>query len=333
MDSAARNFFALVGICAVLGTYAVWGTIAYVLIPLFGVNGGAFGGVAAARFLPAVILAALLSISAGLAAGTLRRQMSASRHLSRRIQALALSPTPELQVAAKLTGLVGRVVLVDSEERFTFVYGILVPRVAISQGFLEILTNEELRAALEHERYHVRNLDPFRDLTGKVLSEAFFLLPSLRVVHARYEVARELAADRRAERACGRRPLLGALMKALEEPGWRRSIVSARLVGSDLLAARLSRLETGQVPTLAAVSSSSLAWSALGASGFLFAFLSAMIDLDGTSVLARAAAYELSATGIRLDALCVAPVAAAALAYRRLARRACQPLPLIVNRV
>jgi hypothetical protein len=223
MDSAARNFFALVGICAVLGAYAVWGFIAYVAVPLFGADGGAFGRLSAAGVLPALILAALLAISIGRAAGALRRQIAASRRLSRGVQAAALPPTLELRAAARLTGLVGRVALVDSGGPFSFVYGVLVPRVAISQGFLNILTAEELRAALEHEHYHVRSLDPFRALTGKVLSEAFFLLPSLKALRARYEVARELAADRHAEHVCGRRPLLGALLKGLEGPRWQES--------------------------------------------------------------------------------------------------------------
>ena len=174
MDSPTRNFSALVGICAVLGAYAIWGFIAYVAIPLFGINGVAFGRLAAACIAPAIILAALLGVSAWRTAETLWRQMSASRRLSHHIQELRLLPTPELRAAAELAGLIGRVTLVDSGEPFSFVYGVLVPRVAISRGFLELLTAEELRAALEHERYHVRNLDPFRALTGKLLSEAFF---------------------------------------------------------------------------------------------------------------------------------------------------------------
>ena len=204
-------------------------------------------------------------------------------------------PTPELRAAADGDGLDGRVAVVDSGEPFSFVYGVLVPRVAISRGFLESLTAEELRAALEHERYHVRNLDPLRALIGKVLTEAFFLLPSLEVLRARYQPARELAADRRAEQACGGRPLLGALLKALEGPE-AEPVVSASLAEPGLLDARISRLETGRMPALAVASSSSLAWSALGASAFLFVFVSAMIGLGGTSALARAAAYELSAT-------------------------------------
>lgn len=326
MDSPTRNFLALVGVCALLGAWALWGFFAYVLAPILGISGGADSRLAAACVLPAIGLATLLGVSVGIAVRTLRRQMSASRRLSHRIQAGEISPTPELRAAVAASGLAGRAALVDAEEPFSFVYGVLVPRVAISRGFLESLSAEELRAALEHEGYHVRNLDPLRALTGKVLSEAFFLLPALEVLRARYQLARELAADRRAEQACGNRPLLGALLKAMEGPE-EEPVVSAFLAQACHLDARISRLESGRMPRLVAASPSSLAWSALGAITFLLVFLSAIIGLGGTSALAQAAAYEISATGIYLDALCAMPIVVVALVYRRLARAAGKPLP------
>jgi Zn-dependent protease with chaperone function len=333
MDSAARNFLTLLSICVVLGAYAVWGFIAYVAVPFIGVSDDAFGRLPLAGALPALILALLLAVSIGLAAKTLRRQITASRRLSRHVQAAALPPTPELRAATERSGLLGRVALVDSDEPFSFTYGFLSPRVAISRDFLESLSEDELQATLEHERYHVRNLDPCRALTTVVLSEAFFLLPSLKVLRARYEVARELAADRRAEQGCGRHPLIGALLKALEGPRRQEPAVGVSLTGSELLAVRLSHLETGRMPALEVASHASLAWSALGAIAFLSMFLSAMIGLGGTSALFRAASYEISASGISLDGLCVAPVAAAAFSYWRVARRACQPLSSIAPRV
>jgi Zn-dependent protease with chaperone function len=325
MDSPTRNFLALVSVCALLGAWALWGFFAYVLVPLLGIDGGADTRLAAACLLPAIALAALLAVSVGLAVRTLRRQMSASRRLSRRVQAAEIAPSAELRAAVTATGLEGRVALVDSAEPFSFVYGVLAPRVAISRGFLESLSAEELRAALEHERYHVRNLDPLRALTGKVLSEAFFLLPALEVLRARYQLARELAADRRAEQVCGDRPLLGAMLKAIGGPE-EEPVVSVSVAQACHLDARISRLESGRMPALAVANPSSLAWSALGASTFLLVFLSAIIGLGGTSALARAAAYELSATGIFLDALCAMPIVVVALAYRRLARAAGKPL-------
>jgi Zn-dependent protease with chaperone function len=327
MDSATRNFLGLVSISATLAAYPVCGFIAYVLVPLLGFSPGALAHLGPVCLLPAVVLTALVGTSAGLAAKTLGRQISASRHLSRRVRALALPPPPELSVAAKATGLDGRVAMLDSPEQFSFVYGILAPRVAIGRGFLESLTAEELRAALEHERYHVRHLDPLRALLGKTLTEAFFLLPSLEVLRLRYEVGRELAADRWAERAGGRRPLLGAMLKALEEPG-REPVISASLADSRTLDARISRLETGQAPALTSAGIPSVFTSMLGASSFLLLLIAAVVGLGGTSALARMAADELSAGGTLLGALCAAPVVAVTgLIYWRLARRAGEPLP------
>jgi Zn-dependent protease with chaperone function len=327
MDSPTRNFLGLVGTSAALAAYPVCGFIAYVLVPLLGLSAGALARISPVCLLPAIALTALVGTSAGLAARTLGRQMSASRRLSRRVRAHALPPPPELSVAVRASGLDGRVTVVDSPEQFSFVYGILVPRVAIGRGFLESLTAEELRAALEHERYHVRHLDPLRALLGKALTEAFFLLPALEVLRLRYEAGRELAADRRAERVGGRRALLGALLKALEEPG-REPVITVSLADPALLDVRISRLETGRAPALAPVGIQGLLTSALGALSFLLLLIAAVIGLGGTSALARMAADELSVSGTLLGALCAAPVVAlVSVAYWRLARRASEPLP------
>ncbi len=326
MDSPTRNFLGLVGISATLAAYPACGFIVYVLVPLLVLSPGALAHLGPVCLLPAVVLTVLVGTSAGRAARTLGRQILASRRLSRRVRALAIPPPPQLSTAAKATGLDGRVAMLNSPEQFSFVYGILVPRVAIGRGFLESLTAKELRAALEHERYHVRHLDPLRALLGKALTEAFFLLPSLEVLRLRYEAGRELAADRRAERVCGRRPLLGALLKALEEPG-RELVVSASLADPGFLDARISRLEVGQAPALPSVGIPSLFMSALGACSFLSLLVAAVVGLGGTSALASMVADELSAGGTLLGALCAAPVVAGTgLIYWRLSRRASEPL-------
>jgi Zn-dependent protease with chaperone function len=322
MDSATRNFLGLVGISATLAAYAVCGLVAYVLVPFLGLRPEALARLGPACLLPAVVLIAVVGISIGRASKTFVCQMLASRRLSRRVRDQAVSTPPELLAAARAAGLDGRVAMVDSPEKFSFVYGVIVPRVAISRGFREGLAPDELRAALEHERYHVRHLDPLRALLGKALVEAFFLLPSLEALRLRYEAARELEADRHAERVCGRRSLLGALLKAVEQPS-REPVVSASLADPGFLDARISRLETGQAPALASAGVPGLLISALGACSFLLLYIAAVAGLGGTSALAKVTADELSAGGALIGALCLAPiVVAGGLTYWRLSQRA-----------
>jgi beta-lactamase regulating signal transducer with metallopeptidase domain len=200
--------------------------------------------------------------------------------------------------------------------------------VAISRGLLEGLSAKELRATLEHEGYHVRNLDPLRAAIGAVLSEALFRLPLLVVLRERYEAARELAADRRAAEACGPRPIAGALLKALEGRQWADPSVSASLGGGDLLRLRLSQLETGRAPRLAAPDPAGLARSALGVGALAALFAAALAGLGGPAAPAHVAAIELRpATMLEGAALCVGPVLlAAGSAFRILSRAATRPL-------
>jgi beta-lactamase regulating signal transducer with metallopeptidase domain len=217
---------------------------------------------------------------------------------------------------------------VDSLEPFSFVHGTLVPRVAISQGLLDRLSEDELRAALEHESYHVRNLDPLRALVGEVLSDALFLLPALQVLRERYELARELAADRHAAEVCGSRPLAGALLKALEGPGWREPAVSASLGGSQLMTSRLSQLETGRAPQLATADLASFICSMLGGGAFMVLYAAALVGLGGVTGLDHAIANELSPARLLGGAvLCVIPILVVVTGvYWRLTSRAGRPL-------
>jgi len=326
MDSPTRSFLVLVGVSATLAAYAACGSIAYVLIPLLGLSPGALARLGLACLLPAIAFAALLATSVGLAARTLGRQLSASRRLAHRVRALALPRPPELLAAAKASGLEGRVTLVDSDERVSFAYGFLVPRVAIGRGFLESLTAEELRAALEHERYHVRHLDPLRALLAKTLAEAFFFLPALEDLRRGYVAGRELEADRRAERVWGRRALLGALLKALGEQS-RGSPAAVSLADPEVMEARISRLETGQAPALGLIGVPSMLVSALGVGSCLLLFVAAVAGLGGRSALANLAIAELGSGGVPLSLACVAPdVAVSTSIYRLLSRRARRPL-------
>jgi beta-lactamase regulating signal transducer with metallopeptidase domain len=224
-----------------------------------------------------------------------------------------LTSPPVLAEAACDVRLSGRVVLLDASQPFSFAYGALTPQVALSRGLLESVCTDELRAVLQHERYHVVNRDPLKALFAQTLSATFFFIPALESLRLRYLAARELSADRSAATMCGRPPLAGALLKVFQGSQWTDLDGVAAIGGPELLDARVAQLETGTEPKLPEISLIRGALSLLGAALFAALFLAS------ASVLGAV----FSATEL-LDAfLCAAPLSGLGIAaYWFIARRA-----------
>ncbi len=237
----------LLAVAMLVGAIVFCGALGGVLVPLLlsRVSGGGVGAVANTSMLPAFALLALVIAGVGLATWSLARQLLASRRLARYVFAMAQTVPDALQFAAARAGLQGRVLLVDAPESFSFVYGLLAPRVAVSRGLVESASADELSAVIEHERYHVQNLDPLKIVLARSLSVALFFLPVLDTLRARYTTDCELAADRQAVARYGDRPLAGALVKAVRGPSRDELSVAASIGGPDLLHIRVAQLETG----------------------------------------------------------------------------------------
>jgi Zn-dependent protease with chaperone function len=331
LDRANRSFLAFMGVAVLFGATVLCGAIGGVLLPmsLARISDGGLLELWRDRgsLLAPLVLFVLMAAGVGLGARALVRQTLASRVLSRRVRALTSTLPEALAQAAEQTGLAGRVVLVDATDSFSFVYGLMTPRVAVSRGLLGRATGDELRAVLEHERYHVRNIDPLKAAIVRVLSEALFFLPALDSLRARYVAGRELAADRRAVALCGRRPLAGALLKVVRGPAWSEQAGAAAISSPELLDVRLLQLETGSEPRPEALDAKSVILSLAGAALFALVFLVSVSCLGGTRAVYIATGTGLmAATG--LDALtCTAPFASAGLLiYSLLAVRASRPL-------
>jgi len=115
-------------------------------------------------------------------------------------------------VAAQRVGIVARTRCVADPRPFAYCSGLLRPQVWISTGALARLRDDELEAVLRHEGYHLRHRDPAGILVARFLAGTFFLFPLVRAQAERFEVAKELDADRDALRAQGTvAPLAGAL--------------------------------------------------------------------------------------------------------------------------
>jgi Zn-dependent protease with chaperone function len=331
LDSANRSFAALTIGSLLVGVYVLCGAVGCVLLPLIvsRLSDHGFGGLVGdgQDLLPALAFVALVGAGVILGARALRRGILASRALARRVDSLSLPLPDDLARAAGAAGLAGRVVLVDSPEWFSFTYGALTPQVAVSRGLLEGVSDQELRAVLEHERYHVRNLDPLKVLLVRALPPTFFFVPALAALGARYVAGRELAAHRRAVLACGREPLVGALFKVVRGPAWGELQAAAAIGGSELLDLRVAQLESGKEPNLGAPTAHGIALSAGGALLFVGALIASIAGLGGRSALSQATGSGMSVADVFGGAMCVLPFALGGFAvYRWIAWRARDPL-------
>lgn len=308
LDTANRAFLSLLAVG--LGVYMLGGIGACAVLSLlayrFAVDGIDVlreGGIT----LP-FALAFLTVVGSGTLAGlwSLRSQLAATRKLGDNVQSLRLPAPGALAEAAGAAGVSRRRVdVIDAEERFSFAYGLLFPRIALSRGLIEAATVEELRAVLEHERYHVRNFDPLKILVARSVPTAFFYVPALRDLRLRYAAGRELAADRRAVEAFGRAPLAGALYKVAAGPAWATLGAAAALGGEDLLDARVTQLEEGREPPITRVRRATLVLSLLGVAFLIAALVVSLAGTGGPFATMRRAVPDVIPLPLRVAGMAV----------------------------
>jgi beta-lactamase regulating signal transducer with metallopeptidase domain len=323
-DRATRGFLTLLAVALLVGAVVFCGALGGVLIPLLlsRLSGEGLDALANASMLPVLVVFSLVMAGVVLGARSLTSQLLASRRLARYVSARAVAAPDALPLLAARVGLQGRVILVDAPESFSFVYGVLTPRVAVSRGLVEATSADELSAVIEHERYHVRNLDPLKIVLTRSLSAALFFLPALNALRARYVADCELAADRHAIAQCGDRSLAGALLKVIRGPSWNDLSVAASIGGPDLLDVRVLQLETGAEPRSAAIGRRPIALSILSAILFTLAYLASAYSLGGSATVSG-----LASSTVLDGLLCGMPFAAVAIAlYLFVATRARRPV-------
>ena len=151
------------------------------------------------------ILLGLAVLGASAIAGALR---AAFGHRAEYRRFLARLP-----VVGRLGGRSDVHVIADPRPQ-AFCAGYLRPRVYISQGAVNLLSEAELEAVLAHEHHHLRVRDPLRIASGRILGRALFFVPAVRAMFGRYGDEAELNADVAAVRqgAGGRAALASALL-------------------------------------------------------------------------------------------------------------------------
>jgi beta-lactamase regulating signal transducer with metallopeptidase domain len=137
-------------------------------------------------------------------------------------------------------GLTGEVHVVATADAFAVTCGLVRPKILVSTGLIEALDGAELAAVLVHEQHHLRQRDPLRLLTGRLLAGYGWFLPLLRWWARRLAVHRELAADRAATSCAGVAAVAGALLKLAEH---RAPAAVAAANPLDDLPERIAQLE------------------------------------------------------------------------------------------
>ncbi|MGH3233468.1 MAG: M48 family metalloprotease [Streptosporangiaceae bacterium] len=118
--------------------------------------------------------------------------------------------------------------------------GLLRPRVTVSTGVVEVLSDAQLRAVLAHEASHARHRDPLLITITRAAGAGLLFIPLARRLGSLAVARAEIAADAAAVAVAGRAALCGALLAldkaapvsppSCQEP-WSHSAAPARAGG------------------------------------------------------------------------------------------------------
>lgn len=158
-----------------------------------------------------ILMAAILLIGAlTLAVQTLKTRRYLKKNLSRKvlIPSTLKSITNELNLDCKIN-------IVKDNNKFSFCYGLIKPKICLSTGLLKNLTENELKAILLHESYHLKNHDPLKILLGKTSAIMFFFIPVFADIQKYYTFSKEIAADEVVIKNGNKHSLISVLSKLM----------------------------------------------------------------------------------------------------------------------
>lgn len=237
-------FFTLIIVCLITaalhrlmnGPLSLWAMCCYAL--------GMLPPDAATQWLPLLSRTVFLGILA-IGGSSLGRRLWQTHRFMSQLNAAATDLHPaRLDALCVESGLARPCVMtLATPAPLAFCVGLFRPRICLSIGLLDTLSDRELKAVLLHEAYHCRRYDPLRTLLADVLAAAFFFLPAVAEWRDMFVTSTELAADRYAIQFAGRPSLAGAMYKLLANP-WanRRSPAMSGISGFSATQSRLGQL-------------------------------------------------------------------------------------------
>lgn len=162
-----------------------------------------------------ILVIASLAISRG--GRSIWQQVQETQHFARRLLPFRSTPPVRLQTVLETHHLSAKeVAYLGLAAPRAFCLGFWRPRIWLTAGLVDLLTDEELIAVLTHEVAHCRQRDPLRLLLSRALTSAFFFLPLVSDLAKLAELQQEVAADQAAIiHLSNDLPLLCALQKLL----------------------------------------------------------------------------------------------------------------------
>lgn len=124
---------------------------------------------------------------------TLRRNTNkfVKQHLANR----KLFQSAKLKKAAQFLGMSNTVIEIEDHQPVVFCFGFRTPKICISSGLIEKLSNQELKAVLLHEQYHLKSYEPIKLFLVKIMAKIWIFVPGIRSLSLQYLTYSELAAD------------------------------------------------------------------------------------------------------------------------------------------
>lgn len=128
-------------------------------------------------------------------------------------------PNPrKIKNIAQGLSIINKIDVVKDQTYTSFCYGLINPRICISVHLIKKLSDEELKAVLIHESYHLENRDPFKILLSQVATSMFFFVPTIRDIQKYYTLSKEISADQLVVKTNGLKSLRMALLKIISNP-------------------------------------------------------------------------------------------------------------------
>lgn len=209
-----------------------------------------------------VLVLATCGIALGL--GSLLRQLLSTLVLIRSLVSRRVRTPRRVARVARELGVATRLDVVADARPFSFCFWFRRPRICLSTALVRRLDDDELRAVLTHERYHLRHRDPLRVVIARYFAAGLYVVPVVDELASFYALQKEIAADDEAVRHVGLAPLARALYKVLPDAPDGDLGLLMPVTGLSVTEARIERLAGGHdVPLRLSTASVALSAGAL----------------------------------------------------------------------